>query len=98
VRPSHNQNFATSDKNKSPKIVKVVDIAARHLVAKLFEVTDGKQGAWQVLGEIGEGSATVARAVERGWMLIRDETASEGIVQTASLTSEGRVLARKMLA
>jgi hypothetical protein len=90
--------FVNTDKNKSSKIAAVVDIAARHLVAKLFDVTAGKQGAWQLLSQFGEGPATVARAVERGWMVLRDEWADESTVQSASLTSEGRVLARKMLA
>jgi hypothetical protein len=54
------------------KIAATLDIAARHLVYKLFDRTEGVSGAWHALTNIEERPATVARAVERGWMLIRE--------------------------
>jgi hypothetical protein len=55
-----------SAKGKSSKTAEAIDVAARYLVYQLFEATDGMQGAWHVLGKIGERPATVARAIERG--------------------------------
>jgi hypothetical protein len=86
--------FVSSSRSKPSRPVEAVDIAARHLVYKVFEATDRVQGAWQVLGEIGERPATVKRAVERGWMITRET----GKRMSASLTNEGRLLARKALA
>ena len=53
-------------KVKPPVTIEAVDVAARHLVYKLFEETNGQPGAWQVLGEIRERPETVAKAAERG--------------------------------
>jgi len=82
-------------KSAAPGTAEVLDVAARHLVYKLYEATDGIQGAWHVLGKIGERPATVARAVERGWLIIRDVGLGKDKQVSASLTSEGRRLARK---
>ena len=49
----------------------VIDIAARHFVYKLFEATDRRPMAWQVLRGLGEAPATVARAVQLGWVVVR---------------------------
>jgi hypothetical protein len=70
-----------------------LDIAARHLVYKLYEATSGEIGAWSELGKIGERPETLARAIERGWVLVRGD--GKGKAQSASLTPEGRLLARK---
>jgi hypothetical protein len=43
--------------------VEAVDVAARHLVFKLFGVANGVQGAWHVLRVTGEQTATVALVV-----------------------------------
>jgi hypothetical protein len=73
-----------------------MDVAARHLVYKLYETTDGIQGAWHVLGKIiREKPATIARAVERGWVITREVGLGKKKLVSASLTSEGRLLARK---
>jgi hypothetical protein len=82
-------------KGKPSKIAETLDVAARHLVYKLYEATNGQRRAWQVLGKIGERPATVARAVERGWVVVRAEGKAK--VQSASLTGEGRLLARNGL-
>jgi hypothetical protein len=74
-----------------------VDVAAKHLVYKLYEATNGRPGAWQVLGKIGGQPQTVARAVERGWVIVRNDDVGRIKVQSGSLTDEGRRLARKGL-
>jgi hypothetical protein len=76
----------------------VVDIAARYLVYKLFAATDGRPLAWHALNGMRETSETVARAVERGRMNVRrDDSGGRRKVRSASLTDEGRRLARKGL-
>jgi hypothetical protein len=82
-------------KSNPSRTAETLDFAARHLVYKPFEATDGILGAWHVLGKIGERPATVARAVERGWIVIREDGRGKNKLKSASLTSEGRVLARK---
>jgi hypothetical protein len=83
--------FIPTTKSKPPRTGEAVDVAARYFVYRLFDATGGELGAWQALREIGERPATVARAVKRGWVLVR----GDGAKQSASLTSEGRLLARK---
>ena len=53
--------------------------------------------SWQPLKTLGETAATVARAVERGWVVLRDEGQGKTKDQYAALTDEGRMLARKAL-
>ena len=90
--------FARTAKSKPLRTVEATDVAARHLVYKLFEATDGELGAWHVVGKIGERPETVARAVERGWVAVREDENGKGkLQQNASLTPEGRLLARKGL-
>lgn len=89
--------FIANAKSKPTRTGEAIDVAARHLVYKLYEATNGQPGAWQALGEIGERPATVARAVERGWMIVRQVIGGRANVQSASLTDEGRRLARKGL-
>jgi hypothetical protein len=75
------------------KIADPLDVAARHLTYKLYEATNGELGAWSALGKIGERPETLARAIERGWVSVRSD--GKGKEQSASLTAEGRMLARK---
>jgi hypothetical protein len=74
-----------------------IDVAARYFVYKLFEATNRQPMAWHVLRGMGEASATVARAVERGWVIVRRDDGGRLKVQSGSLTDEGRRLARKGL-
>ena len=92
-----NRSYISNTKRKLAGTSEVIDVAARHLVYKLYEATDRVQGAWHVLGKIGERPATVARAIERGWLITREVGMKEKLV-SASLTREGRLLARKGLA
>jgi hypothetical protein len=90
----------TSAKGKPHQgTAQAVDVAARHLVYKLFEETKGQPMAWHLLGGIGERPETVAKAVERGWLVVREEDGVNGTrkAQSASLTDEGRLVARKGL-
>jgi hypothetical protein len=52
---------------------------------------------WHVFGKFGEKQATVARAIDRGWIVVREDRKGKDKVQSASLTGEGRILARKAL-
>jgi hypothetical protein len=91
-----------------------LDVAARYLVYKLYDASRGTSTApsWQSVRALGEAAATVARAVERGWVVIRHgeaaairhEGSSKGKAKArskddlwAALTEEGRGLARKGL-
>ena len=52
-------------------------------------------GTWQALRALGEPKATVDRAVQRGWVTVRQDGEGKGKVHSASLTVEGRRLAVK---
>jgi hypothetical protein len=75
-------------------VSEAVDSAARYLLCKLYDATAGRPDAWQVLGNTEEGPETVARAVERGWIIIRDDRIGRIKVQSGLLTCEGRRLAQ----
>jgi hypothetical protein len=87
--------FIAKAKSKPLKTAQAIDVAARYFIYKLYEATNGQKGAWQVLREIKEAPATVARAVERGWVIVRYVDSGKSRVQRASLTDEGRRVARK---
>lgn len=70
-----------------------IDIGARHFVYKLFEATDRRPMAWQALRGMGEAPATVARAVQLGWVVVSGSIKE----QSGCLTDEGRLRARKGL-
>lgn len=46
---------------------------------------------------IGESKETVKRAVERGWVAVRDDVVGKVKVRSGMLTEEGRRAARKSL-
>jgi hypothetical protein len=75
-------------------VSEALDSAARCLLCKLYAATAGRPNAWQVLGNSGERPETVARAVERGWIIIRDDRIGRIKVQSGLLTGEGRRLAQ----
>ena len=86
----------------TPKAIKVAsptDVAARYFVYKLYEATDGQPKVWGTLRGMGELRATVERAVERGWVILEDESATarggKPLQRNAALTDEGRRLARR---
>jgi hypothetical protein len=62
--------FVPSHRSKPHRPVEAVDVAARHLVFKLFEVTNGVQGAWHVLREplrVCRRPFRLSHAVMAGW-------------------------------
>jgi hypothetical protein len=69
-------------------------VAARYFVYKLYEATGGTPKQWKELRDLGETPNTVARAVERRWVIL--DSAGGGLQgRCAALTDEGRRLARK---
>ena len=72
-------------------------MAARYFVYELYDATSGHLGAWKVLRDNGQVQATVARAVERGWAIVQDDGKDRTKVRSASLTDEGRRMARRSL-
>ena len=91
----HRPNFIFKKNKARSKTADTLDVAARQFAYKLYEGTNGELGAWWALGQIGERPETLTRAIERGWVIVRGDGA--GNVQSASLTAEGRLLARKGL-
>jgi hypothetical protein len=75
------------------------DVAARYFVYKLYEATSGQPMQFATLRGMGELRATVERAVERGWVILEDESATarggKPLQRNAALTDEGRRLARR---
>jgi hypothetical protein len=85
-------------KSKPPRTAEALDVAARYFLYKLHDATNGQPGAWQVLGKmIGESRETVKRAVERGWVIVREEGVGRIKVRSGLLTDEGRRVARRGL-
>ena len=85
-----------------PKVMTLnaIDVAARYFVCKLYEATDGQPMQWATLRGMDESRATVARAIERGWVILRPRIAAPGVggkslERKAALTGDGRQLARK---
>jgi hypothetical protein len=85
--------FSINASTAPAKTSDVLDVAARYFVYKVYEGTDGETGASCALRYIGERPETLARAVERGWVTVRGDGKDK--VHGASLTPEGRLLARK---
>jgi hypothetical protein len=86
--------FASTTKLKAVRTRDALDVAARYFVYKLYEATDGQPMQWGTLRGMGELAATVARAVERGWIIL-EGTSGKPLERKAALTDEGRRLARK---
>ncbi|SEP51306.1 hypothetical protein SAMN02990966_07929 [Rhodospirillales bacterium URHD0017] len=66
------------------------------LVSKLYDATREQLGtAWHALVKTDERRATVARAVERGWIIVREDSVGRVKVRSGMLTDEGRRVARR---
>ena len=90
--------YIAGSKSKQSRSNEVVDIAARYLVYKLYDATNGQPGVWQVIGKvIGERQETVMRAVERGWVIVQEVDVGRIKVRSGLLTEEGRRVARRAL-
>jgi type II secretory pathway component PulK len=90
------QTFISKTKgtSKATKTSDGIEVAARYFVYKLYDATDRQPMQWQVLLGMGESAATIARAVERGWVIL-EGTSGKPLELKAALTDEGRRLARK---
>jgi len=84
--------FATKAPPKATR--DALDVAARYFVYKLYDATRREPMQWVALKEIDEASATIARAAERGWVVL-EGAAGKPLDRKAALTEEGRRLARK---
>jgi len=72
-----------------------IDIAARYFVYKLFDATGGDITLWPSVRLFRETQATISRAVERGWVVIRNEVDGKTTQRCVALTEKGRLLARR---
>ena len=86
--------FKIPKSTKTFKTAAAIDVAARYLVYKLYEVTDRRPMAWKLLSEVGEPRETALRAVERGWVTIKG-VGGKPLDRSVVLTDEGRRLARR---
>jgi hypothetical protein len=79
-----------------PKVMTLnaIDVAARYFVYKLYDATDGQPMQWATLRGMDESRATVARAIERGWVVLQG-VGGKPLDRKAALTGDGRRLARK---
>lgn len=84
-------------KSKLFEAGEVVDNGARYLVCKLYAPVQAIAGAWQPVSMLGESAATIGRAVERGWVIVRDEEGMATKERYAALTDAGRLMARNAL-
>jgi hypothetical protein len=86
------------NKSKPARPSEALDVAARHLVFKLYDASrDSMASSWQSVRGLGEVAATISRAVERGWVVVRDKGKGRTKELWAALTEEGRAMARKGL-
>jgi hypothetical protein len=84
-------------KKTAVKTKDALDVAARYLVYKLYVPGRALTESWHLLSTLGETAATVGRAVERGWVILRHEGQGKAKERYAALTDEGRQVARKAL-
>jgi hypothetical protein len=97
------RTFNIPSSEATSKVSKIRDgtgVAARYFVYKLYEATDGQPMQWGTLRGMDESPATVARAVERGWVILQPRSGTQSVggkplERKAALTDEGRRLARK---
>src|ERR1700716_3590672 len=80
--------------SKGIKTLDAIDVAAKFFVYKLYDATDGQPMQWAVVDGMDESRKTMARAVERGWVILQ-EVSRKPLDLKAALTDEGRRLARK---
>jgi len=80
--------------NRGAKTVDATEIAARNVVYRLSDATAGQPMRWATLRRMYESRAAIARAVERGWIILWG-TSGKPLELKAALTDEGRKLARR---
>jgi hypothetical protein len=85
-----------SDKFKRCRTAEVVDVAARYLV--FSTPSAGHRETWRPLRDIDENLETLARAVQRGWVVLLDhQPPGRPTVRAVALTDEGRRVACRSL-
>jgi hypothetical protein len=84
-------------KSKPHRTADALDVAARYLVYKLYVPGRTLTETWHPLATVGEAAATVARAVELGWVILREVGQGRTRERYAALTDAGRQMARKAL-
>jgi hypothetical protein len=93
--PRHPQ---VSGERKPSRPTEVIDVAARYLVYKIFDAISGTPETSRPLRDIDEKVETLARAVERGWVVVLDhQRAGQPTARVVALTDEGRRMARRSL-
>ena len=89
-----NSTFNIAQPKSTPKAAMIADtteIAARNVVYKLLDATVGQPMRWATFHRMYESRAAIARAVERGWVILWG-TSGKPLELKASLTDEGRRL------
>jgi hypothetical protein len=86
--------FAASAKPKVARTRDALYVAARYFAYKLYDARRLNQTQWVPLEGIGETKATITRAVDLGWVVLRPRTVNAPRKSEAALTDEGRRLAR----
>jgi hypothetical protein len=87
-----------SNEGRPRRPTEAVDIAARYLVYKVFDAISGTPETWRPLLELEEKTETLARAVERGWVVVLDHRREgQPTVRVVALTDDGRRMARRNL-
>jgi hypothetical protein len=94
----HGQQTFNIPRNKNTskvtKILDAIDVAAKYFVYKLYDAARRDRIQWVPFKGIDESQATIERAVERGWAVLRRRPAAGPRQREAALTEEGRRLAR----
>ena len=85
--------FASKSQPKATR--DALDVAARYFIYKIYDATRRELMQWVSLKAIDEAPATIARAVELGWVVLQPRAGSKLLKSEAALTDEGRRLARK---
>jgi hypothetical protein len=85
------------NKSKPPRTAEALDIAARYFTYKLYVPGKAMTESWHLLSTLGEAAATIRRAVELGWVTLREVGQGRTRERYAALTDEGRQVARKGL-
>ena len=86
--------FASTAKPKVVRTRGALDVAARYFVYKLYDATRRDRIQWVPLKGIDESQATIERAVQLGWAVLQGRLSASLQHSEASLTEEGRRLAR----
>ena len=86
--------FGSKRKSKAVATQGALDVAAKYFVYKLYDATRHDRMQWLTLRGIDESEATIERAVERGWVVLRRRGGANLRQSEAALTEEGRKLAR----